>query len=54
MSLMVCCLSQLTPLHYACYRGDYQAVLLLIEHRADLSVQNTMGYNSRECSGWID
>ena len=54
ISLMVCCLSQLTSLHYACYRGDYQAVLLLIEHRADPSVQNNMGYNSRECSGCLD
>jgi ankyrin repeat protein len=39
---------QLTPLHYACYRGDYQAVKLLIDHRANISVENCIGYNIRK------
>ncbi|CAF3054628.1 unnamed protein product, partial [Rotaria sp. Silwood2] len=35
----------LTPLHYACYRGDYQTIKLLIDHTADISVENAIGYN---------
>ncbi|CAF1604889.1 unnamed protein product [Rotaria sp. Silwood1] len=35
----------LTPLHYACYRGDYETIKLLIDHKADISIENAIGYN---------